>query len=114
MMWREHAGKTMFLGKLAYGLSQFFLMSAGLVKMPFRKFMVYALPVTLFQFSVLMGIGYYLGGSYHAIAPRIHDAKLLIAVFAIVFFSIYVMFAKYARRTVLKMEEVLEKDEHTG
>lgn len=104
-LWHRHPAKTMFLGKLAYGLSQFFLISAGLVKMPYKKFMSYALPVTFVQFGALMIIGYYLGGSYEIISRYVRDAGIVIAIFAIVFFTIYIALAKYARKKVLEINE---------
>jgi membrane protein DedA with SNARE-associated domain len=101
-MWSEHGKKTMFLGKLAYGLSHFFLISAGLVKMPFRKFVAYAVLVTFFQFGILMALGYYLGGSYQAIASRIKGAEILIGALAVLIFVGYFTLSKRIKEWVLK------------
>lgn len=104
-MWEKHGIKTMFLGKLAYGLSHFFLMSAGLIKMPYQKFFSRALFVTLFQFGIFMLIGYYLGGSYNIISKYIKNAEILIAVFAIIFFSAHILLIKYSRKKILEIKE---------
>ena len=104
-MWLEHGKKTMFLGKLAYGLSNLFLINAGLVKMPFKRFMTYAFIVTIIQFGIFMFIGYYLGGSYDLISRHIKDAEMLIAIFAILFFTVYLAFSKYARKKVLEFSK---------
>ena len=113
LMWNNHGKKTMFLGKLAYGLSQFFLISAGLVKMPLKKFMTYAIVVSIIQFGILMTVGYYLGGSYKVISAHVKDAEVIIAVFAILFFTIYVLFAKYARKKILELKETEENEKNT-
>ncbi len=59
--WQEHPIQLMWVGKLAYGLSAWFLVSAGMAGVPLRKFYLYTLPVTLFQFGGLMTLGYVLG-----------------------------------------------------
>ena len=104
-LWREHGKKTMFLSKLAYGLSIPFLISAGLVKMPFRKFISYAFPVTLFQYGVIMAIGYFLGHSYQLAERYIQYAYVIVAAILIVFIIGYILIVKYARRQIEKMEQ---------
>jgi len=60
--WREHPVRMMWITKLAYGFSMYLLITAGLAKVPFKKFYLYTLPVTVFQFGGLMTLGYFLGG----------------------------------------------------
>lgn len=104
-LWREHGRKTMFLSKLAYGLSIPFLISAGLVKMPYRKFISYAFPVTLFQYGVIMIIGYSLGHSYQIAERYIQYAYVIVAAILIVFIIGYVLVVKYARGRIKEMEQ---------
>ena len=104
-LWREHGKKTMFLSKLAYGLSIPFLLSAGLVKMPFKKFISYAFPVTLFQYGIIMAIGYFLGHSYQLAERYIQYAYVIVAVVLILFIVSYVFIVKYARKQIEKMEQ---------
>jgi membrane-associated protein len=78
-LWQEHGRKTMLLGKLAYGLSVPFLISAGLVDMPFRRFLSYAIPVTLFQYGMIIAIGYTLGHSYRMAGRYIEYSYLILA-----------------------------------
>ena len=104
-LWREHGKKTMFLSKLAYSLSIPFLISAGLVKMPFRKFISYAFPVTLFQYGVIMAIGYFLGHSYQLAERYIQYAYIIVAAILIVFIIGYILVVKYARRQIKEMEQ---------
>ncbi len=104
-LWREHGKKTMFLSKLAYGLSTPFLISAGLINMPLKRFVSYAFPITIFQYAAIMAIGYYLGSSYQLAAKYIDSAGIIIAIIFVIFIAVYVFFAKYARRQIEKMEK---------
>ena len=104
-LWLEHGKKTMFLSKLAYGLSTPFLISAGLVKMPLKRFVSYAFPVTVFQYAAIMAIGYYLGSSYQLAAKFIDYTGIIIAIVFVIFIAVYVFFVKYARRQIEKMEK---------
>ena len=102
---RNHGRKTMFFGKLAYGLSAPFLISAGLVKMPFKKFISYAFPITIFQYALIMAIGYYLGSSYNLATKYIESAGIIIAVILVVLTIGYVFFIKCVRLKIKKMEK---------
>jgi len=104
-IWHEHGMKTMFVGKLAYGLSSPFLISAGLVNLPFKRFISYAIPVTIFQYAVIMAIGYYLGYSYNSAAEYISSAGIIISIIVILAVAIFFT-QKYARKKISKIEEI--------
>ncbi|MDO8443534.1 MAG: hypothetical protein Q7S78_00905 [Candidatus Azambacteria bacterium] len=110
-LWHEHGKKTMFFSKLAYTLSVPFLISAGLVKMPYRKFILYALPVTIFQYGIIMTIGYYLGSSYQLAVKYIDFAGIIIAIVFIIFIAAYTLFIKYARKQIKIMEEQEQQEQ---
>jgi len=103
-LWREHPRKTMFFSKLAYGLSIPFLISAGLVGMSYRTFIEYTIPATLFQYGVLMAVGYYLGKSYALAEKYIKYGGLLIGGVLVIFVIIYIISLKYARKQIIDME----------
>lgn len=103
-LWQDHGRKTMFFGKLAYGLSIPFLVSAGLVGMRFRRFIFLAIPVTLFQYGVIMAIGYYFGHSYQLAATYVQDAYYAIAVMVAILIAGYVLISRYAKKQFTKME----------
>jgi len=104
-LWRDHGKKTMFLSKLAYGLSTPFLISAGLVNMPLKRFVAYALPVTLLQYAIILSLGYFLGRCYEVATGYIQGAGFVIAGLLILFIVGYVFFLKYARKQIIKMEK---------
>lgn len=104
-LWREHGRKTMFLSKLAYSLSIPFLISAGLVKMPYKKFISYAFSVTLFQYGIIMAIGYFFGHSYQIAERYIQYAYVIAAAILILFIVSYILITKYARKRIKEMEQ---------
>lgn len=101
-LWERHPFKTMFLGKLAYGLGMPFLTSSGVVQMPFGRFVSCTVPITLLQYGVIMGIGYWLGSSYGLAKNYILSASVLVAL-AVVLAIGYFGFAKYIRKRFLSM-----------
>jgi len=106
-LWQNHGKKTMFLSKLAYSLSIPFLISAGLVEMPFRKFISYAVPVSLFQYGVIMTVGYLLGHSYQLAGRYIQYTYIIMAAILMLFIVSYIFISKYARRQI----EIIEREE---
>jgi membrane protein DedA with SNARE-associated domain len=106
-LWEHHPRKTMFFGKLAYGLSIPFLISAGLVRMSLKKFLSFTIPVTIFQYGIILAIGYSLGHSYYLAEQYIRDTYMAIAGIIVVCIIGYIAISKYARTTI----EVLEKEE---
>jgi membrane protein DedA with SNARE-associated domain len=108
-IWTEHAFKTMFFSKLAYGLATPFLISAGIIKIPYKKYISYTIPITCFQYGAFMGIGYYLGKSYESAFKYINDFYIVMAFMVIIFLIIYVSIVKYARREIISLESVEEE-----
>lgn len=104
-LWEHHGKKTMALSKLAYGLSTPFLISAGLINMPLKKFFSYAIPVTLIQYAGLMAIGYFLGHSYQLAADYVWQGGILFAALMVLFIAGFVVFSKYARTQIKEMEK---------
>ncbi len=104
-LWERHGRKTMVLSKLAYGLSTPFLVSAGLVAMPLRRFVSYALPVTLIQYAGLMAAGYALGHSYRLAADYLWYGAILFAAILVCFVAGFSIFSRYASSRIKEMEE---------
>ena len=109
-LWHNHAGKTMFLSKLAYGLSTPFLISAGLVRMPFKRFMRYAVPISIFQYGLLLFLGYHFGNSYQLLGSYVQYAELALAALAIALLAGYMFFFKYAKKNLVAPDAAQEND----
>ena len=104
-LWTEHTFKTMFFGKLAYGMAIPFLISAGITKITYRRFILHTIPITLFQYGVIMLTGYYLGSSYALALKYVDYAYFLMAIFVILFIFIYIFATKYAKKKIIAMEK---------
>lgn len=108
-LWEKHPFKMMFFGKLAYGLATPFLISAGVIKMPYKKFISYTIPITCFQYATFLGIGYYLGKSYEIAVKYIDFFYVSMAVIVVIFIIFYVRMVKYARKEIISLESTEEK-----
>src|SRR4029077_8252652 len=79
ILWFNHGRKAMFFGKLAFGLPGPILISAGLVKLPFRQYLSYAIPISFGQYAVFLALGYYFGNEYKTLSRDITYAGYIIA-----------------------------------
>ncbi len=107
-LWQTHPRKTMIFAKVTYGVSIPFLLSAGLFKVPYKKFISYTIPITLVQCSVVLALGYFLGKSYEIALGYIHYSYLFVSVIFIVIFASYIFFIKHYSK---KQFERIEQDE---
>lgn len=57
----KHGSKTLLFGKLAHGIGAVFLVAAGLVRMPFFKFLGANMAATLLKSLALLLVGFYFG-----------------------------------------------------
>lgn len=66
----RRADQTLVIGKLTHGIGALVLSVAGMVRMPFSRFLVVNFVATLPKVLVLMGAGYAFASSYSAIAQN--------------------------------------------
>ncbi len=88
----RHGGKTIIIVKSTTGLCWATFIAAGIVKMPFYKFMGYSFVGGLMWSSFLVFTGYFFGSFYEQISTYINYAGIIVGGFAVVFFigiSIY-------------------------
>lgn len=101
-LWRHHTAKSVMLSKWAYGLSTALLLSAGLVRLPARKYFSYVVPLAMAQSAALLAIGYYFGSSYQLVSKYIEGAGWIVAAGVVIFLVIYFFATRYAKRTFLQ------------
>ncbi len=85
----EHGAKTLFIGKMAQGIGGIFLVAAGLVKMPFLKFLSANLFATLAKSFGLLLLGYFFGqaiNNINSILGVISAISIGIGIIVIFFF----------------------------
>jgi membrane protein DedA with SNARE-associated domain len=103
-LWYDHPRKTMFFGKMAAGIATPVLISAGLVKMPYQRFMTLSLSCTLIIYALFLLIGYYLGNSYMLAVQYTEIAGYLIGAGFILICVIYFFASHYARYKLTKLD----------
>ncbi len=100
-LWEKHAGKTMFLGKLSYGIASSFIALAGTVRMPLRKFFGWGAIVAMAQFWTLILLGYFFGESFGDISNVINSIHYVILGITVVGI-LYYIFSRYMRKELTR------------
>ncbi len=95
ILWNKNAGKTMFLSKLSYGVAAAFIVVAGMVEMPIKKFVFYAFIIAVLHYGVLLFLGYYLGASAGGSIAHILENIQYVLGGAILVVSAYLIFKRY-------------------
>ncbi len=108
-LWNNHPRKTMLFAKVTFGMSIPFLLSAGLFKIPYRKFISYTLPITFIQCGVVLSLGYFLGKSYEIAVGYIHFSYTIVSITFLIIFAGYIFFIK--RYSKKKFEEIEKEEE---
>jgi len=80
ILWDAHGWRTMFVGKLAWGLSPIFLAVAGIIAVPVDRFFRYAAGVALLQYVVLFLVGYQFGAATATVSTALRFVQYGIAV----------------------------------
>ena len=63
-LWDAHPARTMFIGKLSYGIAAAFIVVAGMVRFSLRKFFSYGALVAVVQYFTLILAGYFFGNAF--------------------------------------------------
>lgn len=100
-LWEKHPGKTMFLGKLSYGIASSFIVLAGMLRMPLSRFFGWGAVVAVTQYGILLLLGYFFGNTLGGeIAVFLARAQYVLAIFALVA-TIYYIGSRYARNRLI-------------
>jgi membrane protein DedA with SNARE-associated domain len=109
-LWLEHSAKTMFMSKLAWGLSSAFLVAAGIVGLPWRRFLVLVTAVAAAQYLVLLGLAVGLGASIGPANDIFGWLKVIVAV-VIAIVLIYLFVGRRVGRMLIAEEKAEERAE---
>ena len=108
-LWEKHPGRTMFLGKLSYGIASSFIVVAGMVRMPLTKFFGWGALATVFQYGVLLFVGFFFGAAFGAkLSTIIENIQYVIGGASLLILG-YFFFTWYMRRKLLEEEKSEEK-----
>jgi membrane protein DedA with SNARE-associated domain len=110
LLWEKKPIRTMFIGKLSYGISGAFVVAAGTVKMPLKKFFACGAIVTVCQYGGLLALGYFFGQVYGAsLTGIVQNIQYVIAGITLVI-SIFYGVSWYMRGKFIRAEKGVEKD----
>jgi len=85
----KRGGKLLFIGKMSHGVGGAFLVAAGIIKMPFDKFIFSNFLATLAKSMILLLIGYYFGWAFSTIESYLEKITIVTIGMAIVALIIY-------------------------
>ena len=86
--------KLIFIGKMTHGIGGAFLIAAGVIKMPFNKFMFSNFLATLVKSLLLLLIGFYFGQALSTINTYLEKIGLITVGLAIFIALIYFFYFK--------------------
>ncbi len=112
-LWNRHPLRTMFIGKLSYGIAMAFIVVAGMIKMPFGRFLKYGSVVAVAQYGTLLLLGYFLGSAFSGTVLRIIQSLEYVLLGGAILTIGYYIFSLRIRREFLKEEKKAEEEIET-
>jgi len=84
----NHGGKVIFLVKITVGLSYITFVTAGMIKMPLRRFLFFSFLGGIIWSGLLVSLGYFYGSLYKVISMHLHQAGIVVAIGALLTYII--------------------------
>ena len=82
-LWTANSWRTMFVAKLAWGLSPLLLAVAGLIDVSPATFLLRAVGVAILQYAVLVLLGYYFGSALGGVSTALRVTQFGVAIAAL-------------------------------
>lgn len=98
----QHGGKTIFMVKSTTGLCWATFITAGIVRMPIKKFIYYSFLGGIIWSGFLVAMGYFFGYMYERVVQYVEYAGWIIFILAIVVFVIVFFIKKRESRVLFK------------
>ncbi len=103
LLWERYPFRTMFVGKISYGIALVFILCAGFIRMNLWRFYGYGMVVAVIQYGVLLAIGYGYGNAFSGdLIHMFEQAHYLIALITLIGVIYYVL-AKRAKRKLFEV-----------
>ncbi|PIR43521.1 hypothetical protein COV24_02310 [candidate division WWE3 bacterium CG10_big_fil_rev_8_21_14_0_10_32_10] len=93
----KYPGRSIFIGKISYGLSIPILFAAGFTKVSYTKYLKYSLYATMPKCLVLVLVGYYFGHTYKLIFAYVKYASVAVSLIIVLGILIYYVMIRVAR-----------------
>jgi len=99
-LFHKHHNKILFISKITmgFGFALVTLVTAGIAKVPFKKYLAFNVAGQLIWTAALLGVGYFFGNIYTSINKGFRDIAL-VALAIIVIIAIY-GFGKYISKRI--------------
>jgi membrane protein DedA with SNARE-associated domain len=104
VLWNKYGFRTMFFSKLSYGIAAAFIIVAGVVHMPIKKFITYGAIVTVLQYGSLLFLGYFLGNAFGGTIQGVLEKLQYVLLLAAAVLIAYYFLRRYMRRRLEKQE----------
>jgi membrane protein DedA with SNARE-associated domain len=91
---KTHGGKIIFFVKISSGLCYITFITAGMIRMPLKKFLLFSLIGGIIWSGALVALGYFYGNLYQEISGKIEQAGLITIGSALSSFIIITIFKK--------------------
>lgn len=99
-LFAQKGNSLLFVGKALHGIGGAFLVAAGLIHMPFKKFFFSNFWATLLKSAVLLLIGFYFGQALSHIKSFLDALAVGLAAAFIIFILIYFFYLKDRRKNL--------------
>ena len=109
-MWDKRPARTMFVGKLSYGIAQAFIIAAGTVRMSLKKFLTYGALAAITQYGVLLGLGYFFGASNGGSIVSVISNIQYVLFGGVLVLGVYYFFAYRMRVRMIRKDEDIERE----
>jgi len=104
-LWEKYPARTMFVGKLSYGIAVAFVAVAGVVKMSLAKFFSYGAVVAIVEYVGLLLLGYFFGDAFGGSFTGIVDNAQYAIAAGFALLSAYYILRWYIRQKFSKKQE---------
>jgi membrane protein DedA with SNARE-associated domain len=101
----KRGNKLLFIGKLSHGIGGAFLVAAGIIKMPFDKFLFSNMLATLVKSMILLIIGFYFGQAFRTINSYLE--KIALISFGIAVFMALIYFFYFRKKSKNNSTEII-------
>jgi membrane protein DedA with SNARE-associated domain len=98
---KKHGGKVVFLAKISTGLAYVTFLTAGMIRLPLRKFIMFTLIGGIIWSGALVILGYFYGHLYLQINNHIQQAGIIIALIVGITFILISLIKKWETKKYL-------------
>ncbi|RLG12747.1 hypothetical protein DRN73_01730 [Candidatus Pacearchaeota archaeon] len=99
---KKHGGKSVFTSKFITGAGMGTLISAGIARMPLKRFLYFSIPASFIKSAAYIGIGYFFGSLYKVINQWMNTIGAIITVIILLMIFIVMIKKRLKRKSKSK------------